>query len=136
MREADAKGWLTPRVENEHALRHSLLPVADVYEVVASELQVAIGDLSDASILPIETWQAELFAGGHYRCGEGKKPFLVRAVYCNAQIPFSVASFEGALYVQHLAFGKGSEWLRKSALIVNLREAPKALHIAAGIIAE
>ncbi len=135
LRGADAAAWLTLETEPDFSdLRYYALPATDFFEVGASKLDLAIDELSEKSIVPLgELLLAEL-CGSSYRPVEGKKPYLVRAVYGNTLAPFTVFSRKGELFVLHAGMRAGERWFRKSALIVTLPETPNSVQVVADVV--
>ena len=134
LRKADAAAWLTPETAPDFSeLRYYALPATDFFEVGASKLEVAINELSEKSIVPLDELLLAELCGSSYRPTEGKKPYLVRAVYGNTLVPFSVFSRKGKLVVLHAGMRAGERWFRKSALIVTLPETPNSLQVVADV---
>ena len=133
MREAAVEAWLRKFDQDLHALRYHALPETDFFEVGASKLELAMNELSERSFAPLDELLLTELCGNTYRRQDGKKPYLVRAVYGNTPAPFAVFSREGQLFIVHVGMRQGERWFRKSALIVSLPEPPKTVYVAADV---
>jgi hypothetical protein len=91
-----------------------------------------IGALVDGSFAEITPQRALELTGPYYRCPEGSKPYLVRAVYGHAGGRFVVTRDGRKLLVEHVSAGS-SPISGKSALIVNLDFKPEAVYTSVKI---
>jgi hypothetical protein len=125
------RDWINADLEEISRQRDpAVVPKDDVYEVVASKLVYALDSLNRLEIEPLTDENARLLAGHHYRCGSGKKPYLVRAVWVG-EMPFHVSTSGDVLIIQDGTAGNSNTAFRKSALVVNLATAPEKVLIAA-----
>ena len=100
----------------------------DFYEVSASKETVAVLDLEPKSIISLTEEQARWWTGHYYKCEQGKKPYLVRALYGQGGTgAYSLFRLGSALVVSHGSLGDPA--MNRSALIVNLDFEPMEVYV-------
>ena len=120
--------WLQPvpvtGVESE------VIPSEDVYDVASfAETGVLVHDLRDHELILLTTAQATRLTNGRFSAQQGKRPFLIRAVYWQARGSYS-ASHRGGELTTSLSPGRPVGICHKSALIVNLSFSPTDVRFA------
>ena len=102
------------------------IPETEFFEIVASRLVNAESDLQKVGAVPISEAKARSYTGEYYRCANGKRPYLVRAVYGSAGTgSFMVVKNDGGLWVVHGSVSAVVTY-SKTALVVNLDFEPTA----------
>ena len=106
------------------------IPSEAIFDVASfAETDVLAHDLRDREFTPLTTAQATRLTNGHFRPQQGKRPFLVRAVYWQARGPHS-ASHRGGELTTSLSPGRPVGICHRSALIVNLSFSPTDVRFA------
>ena len=107
-----------------------ILPRTDLYEVVPSKLHRA-RKLPEHGFLELTVPNATGCTGHYFRCPEGKRPFLIRAVFSNE----SYGRFRIERHGNSLAVVWGTmppaglrQELQQSALVVNLDFMPDEIY--------
>ena len=114
--------------------RRKAIPAADHYEVVASMRANAESELQKKQFVVLSEAQARKFTGPYYSCPNGKRPYLVRALFGFAGTgAFYVYRSGQEICVSHESLG--TEFVSaRSALIVNLDFDPTAIYVTVSII--
>lgn len=120
--------WLRPvpvtGVETEE------IPSGDIYDVaIFAEAEVLAHDLRDREYTLLTTEQATRLTNGRFSAQQGKRPFLIRAVYWQARGSHS-ASHRGGEVTTSLSPGGPVGICHKSALIVSLSFSPTDVRFA------
>jgi hypothetical protein len=133
----DARLWIIRPPDTKYGPdERKALDQSDVFEVVASKVSVAISsELSKKQIVQVSEQTAMYYTGTYYRCPQGKKPYLVRAVYTfGGTGSYLVVRHLDSIWVEHHALGRAPFLHTKSALVVNLEFAPFAAYATASVI--
>jgi hypothetical protein len=109
---------------------------SDVFEVVASRVGVAVSsELSRKLFVQISERTAKFYTGSYYRCPQGKKPYLFRAVYTfGGTGHYLVVRHQDSVWVEHVALGSAPVVHSKSALVVNLDFEPTAAYATTSVV--
>jgi len=97
------------------------------WETQMTKLPMAVGALSDSTIIELTPEMAEYYAGPHYKSQFGTRPYLVRAIFWNYTGAFSLQWHRCQLYVSHTSLG-GVYGETKLPLVVNLRKPPVTVY--------
>lgn len=124
------ESWLLPppqimRGEQELVIR---IPPSDIFEVAYSRFDVVLDmGLSKQAFVEISPTRADFLVGRGYEPQNGKKPYLIRAVFQNgATGGFIVQRVGDALLVAHNSLGSG-KYMRNIPLVINLDFRPTAV---------
>lgn len=124
---AETNAWLPEQPQNIKAKSGTRIADDKYFEVSASKLETAEDFLAKEPVFaerePVDNWGSNGF-----KCGDGEKPYLVRALYGNgATGVYVVAWKDDALIVGHASLGPSNPPTR-SALIVCLSHAPGKIY--------
>ena len=105
------------------------LPLTDVFEVSATKLPIAMThDLKDVEFLALDVDRAKWYVGRHYAAFNGKRPYLVRAIFENGGTGrFTIYRNGDALIVHHGSLGRPHIKF-PLALVVNLDFQPRRIY--------
>lgn len=127
LRATESSAWLPEEPENIKAKSEKNIPDDKYFEVSASKLEMAEDFLAKEPLfperLPVDNWGSNGF-----KCGDGEKPYLVRALYGNGATGRFILSWKDeALIIGHASLGSSNS-LKRSALIVCLSHAPEKIY--------
>lgn len=118
------------RVPDEHQIRRisalATVSKTSIYEVVPTKIETAlVWHLTKSTFTKLSCEDANVLAGGHFTCEQGKKPILVRAVYTNGETGnFTVHYKDSTVYIHHGSLGSPNA-LVNLPLIINLPFTPQ-----------
>jgi hypothetical protein len=127
IRATEANTWLPEQPQDIKAKSGKRISDDKYFEVSASKLETAKDFLSKESVFP-EREPVDNWGSSGFKCGDGEKPYLVRALYGNgATGGYVLAWKDNALIVGHASLGHSNPPTR-SALIVCLSHAPEDVY--------
>jgi len=89
-----------------------------------------IGKLAATSVSPLIDGETAFFSGYDGPVGEGKKPFLVRAVFGNQSTGgYSVLRHGTDLFIRHVSLGGNPAPCHKGALVLTLDFMPGEVYV-------
>src|SRR5262249_43929072 len=107
------------------------LPETDFFEVRVTRLMAAVDILKEKPAVALSEELARYYAGPLYKVEQGKKPYLVRALFANYTGKHTLFYRDGNLLVRHDSLGHHFE-PQFSPLIVNLSNEPKKVFVYVG----
>jgi hypothetical protein len=127
LRATEANTWLPEQPQEIKAKSGIRISDEKYFEVSASKLETAEDFLAKESVFP-EREPVDNWGSTGFKCGDGEKPYLVRALYGNgATGGYVVLWKDDALVVGHASLGPSNPPTR-SALIVCLSHAPAKIY--------
>lgn len=128
-----SRDWIRLPIREKAADDWKALPDVDIYEVVLSKSEVAIGRLSKEQYISIEKNVAQYFSGKYFKHLPNKKSYLVRAVYGHGGTgSYTVSRHGNDLLIEHSSLGHEVMY-HKSALLLNLDFTPQEIYIVCSI---
>ena len=123
----EANTWLPEQPQDIKVKSGNRISDDKYFEVSASKLEMAEDFLAKKPIFP-ERESVDNWGSNGFKCGDGEKPYLVRALYGNGATGGYVVVWKGdALVVGHASLGHSNPPTR-SALIVCLSHAPEKIY--------
>ena len=127
LRATEANTWLPEQPQEIKAKSGKRISDDKYFEVSASKLEMAEDFLAKESVFP-EREPIDNWGSNGFKCGDGEKPYLVRALYGNGATGRYVVFWkDDALVVGHASLGPSNPPTR-SALIVCLSHAPGKIY--------
>jgi hypothetical protein len=124
------ESWLhAPTANINTAKVVAQVPGAQVFEVPASVLTMALERLTDRPIMPLQGYEVDSFSRGHFSCPAATKPYLVRAVYENGGTGgYELQQVDSSLWVSHASLGSATG-MHRSALLVCIGFQPSQVFV-------
>ncbi len=130
--EPKPKNWLNnPSSVSTFQQRAAEIPETDFFEVRVTRLMTAIDRLKEKSAVALTEDLARSYVGPLYKAEQGKKPYLVRALFANYTGKHTLFWQDGNLLVRHDSLGHHLE-PQFSPLVVNLPAEPKKVFVYVG----